>query len=160
MKKVWMIMGVFLFITVATGRAHADLGAFLEDLNLQAKADMTGFSLRLSRQFEVPLQKVESIIKTVDFPADAFMCLQLGEMAGSPPERAVHAYKRNREKGWGAAARDLGIKPGSQDFHALKRGDFMLNGEGEGVFSEKRQKGKSQGKGKNKGKGKIKGSRD
>jgi hypothetical protein len=32
-------------------------------------------------------------------------------------------------KGGGVIAKQLGIRPGSPEFHALKRGDFALTGE-------------------------------
>jgi hypothetical protein len=56
----------------------------------------------------------------------------------------------NKGKGWGVIAKNLGIKPGSAEFHALKRGDLSFTGEpgaGEG------QKGQGKGKGKGRGKG-------
>jgi hypothetical protein len=49
-------------------------------------------------------------------------------------------------QGWGVIAKSLGIKPGSPEFHALKRGDFVFNGKPREV----------PGKGKGKGKGKTK----
>jgi hypothetical protein len=54
----------------------------------------------------------------------------------------VDTYKRNKGKGWGVIAQRLGIKPGSAEFHRLKKGDFELAG------------GKAGGKGKGNGKGK------
>jgi len=32
----------------------------------------------------------------------------------------IDSYRKNKSKGWGALARDLGIKPGSKEFKALK----------------------------------------
>lgn len=150
MKKALVTMAIFILIAVSAASAHADLDTFLEDLNIQARADRKGFSVRLSSQFGVSLPQVESIMKMVEFPADVFMCLQLGEMTGKQPERVVKTYKSNKRKGWGAIAKELGIKPGSAEFHALKRGDFELIGGGEGTAD----KGKGKGKGKSKSKGK------
>ena len=85
-------------------------------------------------------------------PGDAFLCLQLGQMARKPPERVVQTYQRSHGKGWGAIAKELGIKPGSSDFHALKRGKSFtaVTGEPSGASSD-------AGKGKGKAKGKDKG---
>jgi hypothetical protein len=66
-------------------------------------------------------------------------------MTQKPPETVLHVYQANRGKGWGVIAKSLGIKPGSREFHALKRGDFYLSG-GPGA-------GPGQGQGKGKGKG-------
>ena len=59
-------------------------------------------------------------------PADAFMVFQLGQMAHRPPETVVHTYQRPQGKGWGVIAKELGIKPGSREFHALKNGDLTF----------------------------------
>jgi hypothetical protein len=56
-------------------------------------------------------------------------------------------YKQSKGKGWGVIAKELGIKPGSPEFHALKRGDFAFTGEPGGG-------GESHGKGKGKGRSK------
>lgn len=146
MKKT--IVAVFLFfnIIVLAAVAHADLDSFMSGLNIQARADMPGFSVKLGAQFGIPLPQVQAIIRTVEAPADAFMCLQLSQMSNKQPDMVVQTYKANKGKGWGVIAQELGIKPGSPEFHALKRGDFALTGEPGG--------GKGQGKGKAKEKGK------
>ncbi|HEX9934232.1 MAG TPA: hypothetical protein VGB38_03460, partial [bacterium] len=60
-----------------------------------------------------------------------------------PAERVMDEYKSGKGKGWGVIAKSLGIKPGSDEFHALKR---------EQDFYDVSDKGK--GKEKSKGKGK------
>jgi hypothetical protein len=75
------------------------------------------------------------------------MIFQLGQMSGKQPERVVDVYNSGKSKGWGALAKELGIKPGSAEFHALKRGDLVFDGKPVGTQS-------SQGSGKGKGKGK------
>jgi hypothetical protein len=92
--------------------AHADLDAFLSNLNVQAQADLPGFKAKLSAQFGVPLPTVQTIIAQVRLPGDAFLCLQLGQMARKPPERVEQTYQRSHAKGWGVIAKELGIKPG------------------------------------------------
>jgi hypothetical protein len=157
MKKPIIAIAISFIMSFLAVSAHADLGNFLSDLNLQAKADIKGFGLKLSSQFGVPLPQVQSIIREVAFPADAFMIFQLGQWTNIHPERIVQTYKRNKGKGWGVIAKELGIKPGSEEFHALKRGDFSFTGKGRGKPDKGPDKGKSKGKGKGKSKGKGKG---
>lgn len=149
MKKLLIVMAMLLCMV---GSAHADLDDFLSGLNVQARADMRGFSLRLSSQFDVPVTQVEAIIKTVDDPADVFVCLQLGQMTNTQPEVVVRTYRRHKNRGWGEIAKELGIKPGSEEFHALKRGEYEFTG--------KHKKHGDKGHGKGKGKGKGKGNDD
>jgi hypothetical protein len=92
--------------------------------------------------------QVRTVIGTVAAPADAFMVFQLGQMTRKPPETVVRVYQANRGKGWGVIAKSLGIKPGSPEFHALKRGDFALTGAPGDGSSEGRGHGHGRGKGK------------
>jgi hypothetical protein len=143
MKKIILTL---LALTLFAAQAHAGLDDFLSSLNLQASADMNGFSAKVSAQFGVPQAQVQATIKTVKEPADAFMVYQLGQMTSKPPEKVTQVYKANQGKGWGVIAKELGIKPGSPQFHALKRGDFSLTGEAAAGPG----KGKGKGKGRNK----------
>lgn len=146
MRSLITAAALFLLALGLTVPAHADLDSFLTSLNVQARADMNGFSAKLSAQFGIPEVRVQAILKTVDSSADAFMCLQLGQMSRKAPETVLRTYQRSKNKGWGAIAKELGIKPGSAEFHALKRGDFRLTGEPE-------SDGGGHGKGKGKGRG-------
>jgi len=150
MRRFVLVAAIGLVLFGFASAAHADLDAFLSNLNVQAQADLPGFKVKLSTQFGVPLPTVETIIAQVRLPGDAFLCLQLGQMARKPPERVVQTYQRSHAKGWGAIAKELGIKPGSPGFHALKRGDFTFTGEPSGANS-------NTGTGKGKAKGKDKG---
>lgn len=151
-KGVLLAIMVAIMLVLFGGQvvAGGGLEAFLDDLNVQAGADMHGYAVKLSTQFGVPLSQVEAVIHKVGAPADAFMCFQLGHMSGYPYERVVQTYKTNRGKGWGVIAKSLGIKPGSPEFHALKNGDFVFDGQPQAAPGKGKDKGKGQGKGKNK----------
>jgi hypothetical protein len=150
MKKTVIAIALSVFVTGLAEVAHADLDSFLSNVNVQARADMNGFSIRLGAQFGVPVPQVQAILRTVESPADAFMCLQLGHMTHKQPEVVMATYESHKGKGWGVIAKELGIKPGSGEFHALKRGDFVLAGEPGGSADNGQGKGKSKGKGNNK----------
>ncbi len=147
MKRITLTV---LAIALLCGSAAAagGLNDFLNSLNIQARADLPGFSARVGAQFGVPQAQVMATIGLVSTPADAFMVYQLGLMTQRPPAVVTQVYQKNRGKGWGVIAKELGIKPGSPEFHALKRGDFALTGEPSGGH------GKGHGKGNGKGKGK------
>jgi hypothetical protein len=146
MKKILLATMILILINTSSALAGGGLDNFINDLNIQAKADMNGFSAKVSAQFGVPLPKVQAVINVVDKPADAFMCFQLGEMSNKPYDTVSQVYKTHKGKGWGVIAKNLGINPGSPEFHALKRGDFVLSGEP----GERSGKGKGKGKGHNK----------
>jgi hypothetical protein len=149
MKKIVLTLtalALFCGHAVAAG----GLDGFLSSLNIQARADLPGFSAKVSAQFGVPQAQVQATIQAVKEPADVFMVYQLGQMTSKPPETVVQVYQTNRGKGWGVIAKELGIKPGSAEFHALKRGDFALTGEPGGGQGQGKGKGKGKGKGHNK----------
>ena len=146
MKKI-VFVAVALFLFSSAALAGGGLDGFLKNLNIQARADMNGFSAKVSAQFGVPEVQVRAIIGTVKEPADAFMCLQLGQWTQKPAEQVVSVYNANQGKGWGAIAKSMGIKPGSAEFHALKRGDLTFSGQPAGGQGERPGKGKGRGKG-------------
>ncbi len=145
-----LLLGVAIVIFLVqpvTAVSGGDLDAFLGNLNVQARADLPGFKVKLSATFGVPLPQVEAVFSNVREPADAYMVLKVGQVARQPQQVVLDEYRANKGKGWGVIAKNLGIKPGSREFHELKRG---LKGDDPG-------KGKGKGQGKGKGKGKNKG---
>ena len=88
------------------------------------------------------------MLSNVDKPADSYMVLRLSELSHRPVKDVLRVYKADHGKGWGVMARQLGIKPGSQEFHALKHGHDLAR--------EDHQHGHAHGM-KEKGNGKHKG---
>jgi hypothetical protein len=145
MKRILLTLlaSTCLFARVAAG----DLDGFLHDLNIQARVDRDGFSAKVSAQFGIPEARVKVVLGNVSEPADAFMVFQLGQMTRQSPDKVMEVYRAQKGKGWGVIAKELGIKPGSPEFHALKNGDFQLGAKPE-------ESAKAEGGGKGKGKGK------
>jgi len=144
--SLFVLVSLMLFC----GTAVAGLDDFLSSLNIQARADLPGFSAKVSAQFGVPVPQVQTVIQSVREPADAFMVFQLGQMSRQPTDVVVQTYKAKHGAGWGVMAKELGIKPGSAEFHALKRGEFALTGTPGGDEPRGKGKGKGKGKGHNK----------
>ena len=122
---------------------------WMKNFNLRAEADLLDFKARLAARFKIAGVQVEAVLSNCERPADAYAVCALGEMAGKPPEYVVERYKSGKDKGWGALAKSLGIKPGSKEFHALKNGNDFYD-------DSDKDKGKAKDKGKGKGKGKGK----
>lgn len=146
MKKVFPLFAaaVFTCLLILPAQAASDLDVFISNLNVQAQADLGAFKVRLSTQFGVPAARVDAVIASVRTPGDAYMCFRVGEVASRPVEVVTKEYQSNKGKGWGAIAKNLGIKPGSKEFHELKKGNF--DGDDSGP-----DKGKGKGKGKKQG---------
>ena len=110
----------------------------MNDFNIQAQADPSGFRARLAARFRIGDAEISAVIGNVASPADAYIVFRLGEMSGRPYDRVMREYKTSKGKGWGVIAKNLGIKPGSREFHELKRSQDLYNGQG--------VKGKGKGK--------------
>ena len=134
-------------------RADDPVLAFMRHVDAQAKADMAKFQWTVSAQFGVPEVQVEAVLGQVHDPGDAFMVFQLGQWSRQPADRVVPVYQAHKSKGWGALAKELGIKPGSPEFHALKRGDLHYGNEG----GDEQGHGHGHGQGKGHGHGKGEG---
>jgi hypothetical protein len=139
-KMLFIVLFVFLLVSSAAIVAAGDFD-WIEDINIRAEADQSGFRARLATRFTIGDTQINAVLGNVERPADAYMVLRLGELSAKPPDYVIAKYKAGKGKGWGALAQSLGIKPGSQEFHALKRGSDFYDD-------------KDKGKGKNKGKGK------
>ncbi len=153
MKRIVVAVAFLFLVSGLPGVARADLNAFIQNLNIQAKTDIGKYTLQVGAQFGVPQTQVSAIIRRTDSPADAFMILQLGQMSHKDPETVLRTYQGNRGKGWGVIAKELGIKPGSPEFHALKRGDFSLTGQPGGGHGHGGGRGNGNGHGNGHGHG-------
>lgn len=148
-----------LFITIIaslTLMTPAVAGDFdwLDNLNIKAQADSSGFRMQVASRFNIGSAEVRAVIGNVDSPSDAYMVFRLGELSHKPIQEVLHVYSTSKNRGWGVMARQLGIKPGSQEFHALKRGhDLYAKDNGGSPMVANKGNGKHKGK-PNKHKGK------
>ncbi len=150
------VFATLLLMLSGTGAAAGDFD-WTRDFNIRAEADPSGFRAELATRFKIGDAEINAVIGNVERPADAYMIFRLGEMSSRPPRYVMERYRAERGKGWGVLARSLGIKPGSSEFHALKRGDDLYGGK---MKNKTRKDRKPKDKGKDKGdtgKGKGKG---
>lgn len=142
MKTFKLFFPIFLITFFLSSFAFAGDFDWMKELNAQASLDPNGFRARLATRFQVGDAKIGVVLSNMGDPASTYMAFRLAEMSKKPVERVMEVCERNKGKGWGVIAKSLGIKPGSPEFHALKRG-HDLNGKGKGM-----EKGKGKGKGK------------
>lgn len=144
MKTATILLCALLLSFVLAPASMAGGFDWIEDFNIKAEADPSGFKAKLEARFKIGDAEVDAVLSTVDDPADAYIVLRLGEMSRQPTEKVIRKYKSGKGKGWGVLAKSLGIKPGSKEFKALKNGED---------FKEKRYTHKiknNEKKGKNK----------
>ena len=150
MKKILLMFSIAITLFGVSTFTYAGLNDFLHNLNIQARTDLNNFNIKLSTQFGVPISDVEAIVKIVAKPSDAFMVFQVGQMAHKEPREVLEAYQQGQGKGWGRLAQEMGIKPGSAEFHALKRGNLHFTGNRD---DDRPRQGRVHGKNKEHSKG-------
>ncbi|NMB24963.1 MAG: hypothetical protein GX986_05460 [Firmicutes bacterium] len=129
MRRIgWALILVLGFSGIASalsiGGSGDFVGGWLEQLNIEAKADLGVFRTELSVEFGVPGTRIEQLmIEATMEPADVYVTFELARISQKPVDEVVEVYKVNKTKGWGALAKELGIKPGSAEFKALKDGN-------------------------------------
>ncbi len=140
---------IIVAFTATTG--DSEMNNILTDIHNQAIKDITTFHNNVVNTFNIVSSKVDAALKILA-PGDVYMAAQLSISVGKPFEDVVQTYQKNKSKGWGAIAKDLGIKPGSAEFHAMKKSMKSKGGKGNGNGNAG-EKGKGKG---NSGKGKKK----
>jgi hypothetical protein len=143
MKMIKVFFVVSMALLLFSSAVVAGDFDWIRNFNIQAEADPSGFRARLATRFKIGDAQIKVVLQNVENPADAYMVLRLGEISNQPTDRVIEDYKYDRGKGWGVLAKSLGIKPGSKEFHALKRSQDLY---------DETPKGKSKEKHKGKGK--------
>lgn len=96
-----------------------DINNHLREIRAYAVAEYDLFRQDLALKFGMSVREVDRYVKEerID-PADLYYAKVLSSITRKPVDDIVIIYKD--KKGWGAVAQQLGIKPGSKQFHQLK----------------------------------------
>ena len=128
-------------ISFNTGNVEFDTD--LNKINVNAKLDFGAFKTELNLSYNISEKKIDYLSVSVKMePAEIYLALELSKISGKPVDDVVEIYKVHKNKGWGYIAKQLGIKPGSPEFHKLKENTKNKGSKG-------KNKG-AQGKGKKK----------
>jgi len=119
LSTLFIFVGITVFGQISFRTGDASLDVELNGINTEAKADLSSFKRTVSTDFSVSTPKVDQLLKIMQ-PAEAYLTIKIADISGKPIDTVVESYKRNKDKGWGVIAKELGIKPGSAEFHALK----------------------------------------
>ncbi|MEO6304438.1 MAG: hypothetical protein ABIP51_14830 [Bacteroidia bacterium] len=147
--SAFICSGIFLNaqnFSLSAKSGDVELDASLNDINVKAKTDINVFKKDLSIEFNIGVPKIEQMLSVQMSPADIYMVAEVANFTKKEPEAVEACFNKNKDKGWGVIAKEMGIKPGSPEFHALK-----------GKAKNKKEKGNhGGGNGHGKGHGKNK----
>jgi hypothetical protein len=139
-RMLTMALALACALLASAPAAAGSLESFLDRVDVTAQADIGAFKADLRVSFGVSDSKIDGLFEVMSAPSDVYMCLRIGEIAHQPIDRVVAEHKKHRGQGWGRIAQNLGIKPGSAEFHALKEG--RLSSQSGGASSGKGSRGK------------------
>ena len=97
------------------------LDSYLGKINEKAKADPDGFLSQLSLKHNIPENEIRQAKEQYGLSyGDTYMATALSRISKRRVGVVAEEYKQNQGKGWGVMAMNMGIKPGSPEFHQMK----------------------------------------
>ncbi len=124
MKKIlFTLLGLMFSISVIgqtynTGDKTFDTN--LKSITVEANKDLVTFKANVVTTYGTTLEKVNSLFTVGMTAGDVVISFEIIKLTKRPISEVITVYKSSKSKGWGAMAKELGIKPGSAEFHALK----------------------------------------
>lgn len=104
-----------------SGDAWVDI--WLSDVNRYGTRYREPFVDEMVRNYGAPRELVSELLATRRWaPGDVYYACAMAQVLGRPCRYVVDEWERSHGEGWGAVAQRLGLKPGSPEFHRLKRG--------------------------------------
>lgn len=96
---------------------------YLGDVNRYGSRYREPFVNEMVRYYGAPRDLVVDLLTTRNWaPGDVYYACSVAQVLGRPCRYVADYWEEHRGKGWGVVAKELGIKPGSAEFHRLKKG--------------------------------------
>lgn len=152
MKKIFLLVllisGIHFLAQAQYNTGDQQLNASLAKIDANAQLDFGAFKAQVGAEYNISTGKIDSWSVNLGMKAgDIYLALEIAKLTKKPIDDVINVYQKNKGRGWGVIAKELGIKPGSPEFHALKNN---LSGKGNG-------NGRGNGKGNGRGNGKENG---
>lgn len=137
MKRIRLMSSLALAVALAAGSASAQdislhwnprsgdvwVDSWLGDMNRYGNRYRDPFIDEMVRYHGAPRDLVtELLVNRRWAPGDVYYACALAQLIGRPCRYVADYWQANHGQGWGVVAKRLGIKPGSAEFHRLKRG--------------------------------------
>jgi len=97
--------------------------SWLNDINQYGYRYRDPFVDEMVRYYGAPRDLVTELLVDRHWaPGDVYYACAMAQVVGQPCRYVVREWENGHGQGWGVLAQRLGIKPGSPEFHRLKRG--------------------------------------
>lgn len=145
-SQILIFIALFSWGQISINTEKVAFGANLNEINAQAQLDFGKFKVDIAGGYNIDEKKIEYMKVELSMDAaEIYLACEIGRVADKNIDEVLSIYKANKRKGWGYIAKQMGIKPGSEEFHALKECT-------DSYYSVKPGKGKGEGKSKKSGK--------
>lgn len=116
---ICLIFGSVVFAFPSSG--DFELDSALSELDASAQLDFGSYKADIGLRYNLSTSKIEYWHVNLRMqPSDIFMAAEISVLCGKPIDRVIEVYQVDKARGWGYIAKQLGIKPGSAEFKALK----------------------------------------
>ncbi|MDR0183714.1 hypothetical protein [Lysobacter arvi] len=96
---------------------------WLGDMNRYGTRYRDPFVDEMVRYYGAPRDLVDELLTQRRWaPGDVYFACAIASTLGRPCRYVADMWERDHAQGWGVVAQNLGIKPGSPEFHRLKKG--------------------------------------
>jgi len=121
MKKT----SLFLFLILSSFAHYAFAGGGLDvskgKIDARAKVDLGKIKTEVGVRYDITKNKFEILYGKFGMSAgDIVIAAEISKKTGRDIDDVCEKYKSHKGNGWGNLAKQLGIKPGSAEFHQLK----------------------------------------
>lgn len=165
MRKIMFTFLGLIFSLSVLGQTYntgdKTLDSNLKSITLEANKDLTTFKANVVTTYGTTLANVNSLFTAGMTAGDVVMSFEIMKLTKKPVADVIAVYKKSKSKGWGEMAKEMGIKPGSAEFHALKDSAGknkakVTKGKSASAQSKKPASSDSKSKGNGNGNGKKK----
>ena len=134
-----VLLYIVSYAQISFNTGDSELDIELVRINTNAKEDFVAFKAELKLSYNVDEKKIDYLQVTIKMePAEIYLTLELSKLSEKSIDDVVEIYNAHKEKGWGFIAKQLGIKPGSPEFHSLK-GSAKSKGKKKGPQKKKKE---------------------
>jgi len=121
MKKILFIAALLCIVT--TIKAQDFFSDFSRDVaRLAVRHTEAQVSDLLFEHYGVPRRTLNHLYNSYNRNwGEVAISLEICRELNIPLSRVYNSYDRHRGRGWGEIAKDLGVKPGSPEFHRMKK---------------------------------------
>ncbi|MCE1195437.1 hypothetical protein LWX53_02925 [bacterium] len=160
--KKWLIIVAALALLFGAAQAASaqtqgtkdDLDETLQNLDQAAEGDPAAILAKLAEKFGVDQAALQAYYDAGATPGELWLALEISATTATPLADAIVLAKGAEGHGWGVLAQVLSVKPGSDEFFALKgkiveRGGML----GKEVREGKEDRGENPGNKGGQGKG-------